>query len=131
LKKNYSVTVLTICITGFLLTIFLLWKMTLLVNLSDYIAMFLNLFIVLINLWIGISIMKKSLKKENKKFLVQFFGSMIARLFLLLVYVLIALTVVKLPINSFIFSFFGFYFFGLIFEVNYLSVYTKINFKQI
>lgn len=131
MKRNYSVTVLTICIIGFLLTIFLLWKMSLLTNSNEYIAMFLNLFIVLLNLWIGIYIIKKSLKKENKKFLIQFFGSMITRLFLLLVYVLIALTIMKLPINSFIFSFFGFYFFGLIFEVNYLSVYTKINFRQI
>jgi len=131
MKRNYSVTVLIICLSGFLLTIFLLWKMNLLINSSEYNAMFLNLFIVLLNLWIGIYIIKKSLKKENKKFLVQFFGSMIARLFLLLVYVLVALTIIKLPINSFIFSFFGFYFFGLIFEVNYLSVYTKINFRQI
>lgn len=116
--------------TGFFLTIFLLRKMDLLTNSVEYLAMSLNLFIVLMNLLIGISIIKKSLNKENKKFLVQFFGSMIARLLFLLVYVLVALTVMKLPINSFIFSFFGFYFFGLIFEVNYLSIYTKLNLKK-
>lgn len=120
-----------ICITGFFLTISLLHKMNLLTNSVDYLAMSLNFIIVFMNLWIGISLIKKSLNKENKKFLVQFFGSMIARLLFLLIYVLVALTIMKLPINSFIFSFFGFYFFGLIFEVNYLSIYTKLNLKKI
>jgi hypothetical protein len=92
--------------------------------------MSLNTAIVMFNLWIGISIIKKSLRKENKKFLIQFFGSMISRLFFLLIYVLIALTLLQLPVSTFILSFFGFYFFGLIFEVNYLSVYTKLNFRQ-
>jgi len=130
LKRNFSITVLIICISGFFLTVFLLWKLELLKEINDYYSMFLNTAVVLLNLWIGISIIKKSLRKENKKFLIQFFGSMIGRLFLLLFYVLFALTLLKLPISSFILSFFGFYFFGLIFEVNYLSVYTKLNFRQ-
>lgn len=130
MKRNFSITVLIICISGFFLTVFLLWKLELLKEINDYYSMFLNTAVVLLNLWIGISIIKKSLRKENKKFLIQFFGSMIGRLFLLLFYVLFALTLLKLPISSFILSFFGFYFFGLIFEVNYLSVYTKLNFRQ-
>lgn len=131
MKKNYSVTVLIICVTGFLLTVYLLFELELLIEKGEFYSMFINLLVVLLNLWIGISIIKRSLKKENKKFLIQFFGSMIARLFILLIYVLVALTIMKLPINSFILSFFGFYFFGLIFEINYLSVYTKLNFRQI
>ncbi len=130
MKRNFSITVLVICFLGFFLTVFLLWNTELLKGISDFYSMFLNLAVVLINLWIGIFIIKKSLRKENKKFLIQFFGSMIGRLFFLLVYVLVALTILKLPVSSFILSFFGFYFFGLIFEVNYLSVYTKLNFKQ-
>lgn len=130
MKRNYSIIVLIICISGFFLTVFLLWKLELLKEKSDFYSMFLSLAVVILNLRVGISIIKKSLIKENKKFLIQFFGSMIGRLFFLLVYVIVALTILKLPVSSFILSFFGFYLFGLIFEVNYLSVYTKLNFKQ-
>lgn len=130
MKRNYSVTVLIICVAGFFLTIFLLLKLDLIINNADYYSLFFNLAVVLLNLWMGITIIKKSLRKDNKKFLLQFFGSMIGRLFFLLIYVLVALTLLRLPVSSFILSFFGFYFFGLIFEINYLSFYTKLNFKS-
>jgi len=131
LKKNYSLTVAIICLLGFFLTLFLLWKLELLSNNEDIYALMLNFITIPFNLFIGIFVIRKSLNNSNKKFLIQFFGSMIGRLFFLLAYIVVSLVVLKLPVSSFIFSFFGFYFFCLIFEISYLSSYIKINLKQI
>ncbi len=128
-NKSYNIVVSVICFLGVLLTFIILILLNVINNVNDYIASAVNFIIVLINLIFGVFIIKKTLRKNNKKFLFEFFGSMIIRVILLLIFVFVGITIFKLPVSSFIFSFFGFYLFGLVFELSFLSKFIKRNFQ--
>ncbi|MCX7834178.1 MAG: hypothetical protein N2490_08215 [Ignavibacteria bacterium] len=128
-NKSFNIIISVICIFGVLSTFVLLISLDVINNLNDYIACSVNLVVVFLNLIFGLFIMKKTLRKDNKKFIFEFFGSMVLRVILLLVIIFAALTIFKLPVSPFIFSFFGFYLFALIFELSYLSKYIKANFQ--
>lgn len=128
-NKFYYLFVSVFCLVGSFLTFILLLSLNVINNFYDYIALIVNLIVIFSNLIFGIFIIKKTLKKENKKFLFEFFGSMILRVIFLLIFVFIALTIMKFPVSSFIFSFFGFYLFSLVFELSFLSRYLKTIFK--
>ena len=123
--KIFSPFSVIFCLAGFILTASMLWLYKLLENPNDIIAVITSFVVVITNFGIGILIIKKSLKKDNKQFLLQFFGSMTVRLFSTLIFVVIALVLIKFPVTSFIFSFFGFYLFALIFEISFLSRFSK------
>ncbi len=113
------------CFLGFILTIYLLFYFKNINNFNDIISVILSFIVVSINLIVGISSFKKIFIADNKKFMVQFFGSMFIRMIFMLIYILITIALIKLPRVPLVFSFFGFYLFALIFEIYYLSVITK------
>lgn len=114
-----------LCFLGFILTILLLMYFININDLTDIIAVVSSFIVVSVNLLIGISSFKKIFTVDNKKFMLQFFGSMFVRMMFMLIFVLISVALFKLPRVPLVFSFFGFYLFALIFEIYYLSVITK------
>jgi hypothetical protein len=80
--------------------------------------------ICLINFAIGVRLFLFSLDKPNKQFMVLSLGSIIARLFAIIIVVTVLITVFKFQKNYFILSFLGFYFIYLIFEIYLLNKFT-------
>ena len=77
--------------------------------------------ISIINFIIGVKIFLFSLDKPNKMFMTFSLGSMILRLFAVIILVLVLIVVFKFQKNYFILSFLGFYFLYLIFEIYLLN----------
>jgi hypothetical protein len=115
----------TISFLGFILTITLLIYFENLNSTNDIISVVSSFIVVSINLIIGISSFKRIFTGDNKKFMINFFGSMFIRMMFMLIFVLISVALIKFPRVPLVFSFFGFYLFALIFEIYYLSVITK------
>jgi hypothetical protein len=81
-------------------------------------------FISILNFVIGVKIFLFSLDKPNKRFMVFSLGSMIIRLFILVILVMVLIVVFKFQKNYFILSFLVFYFLYLIFEIYLLNKIT-------
>jgi hypothetical protein len=77
--------------------------------------------ISIVNFVVGVKIFLFSLDKSNKQFMAFSLGSIILRLFVLILLVLVLITVFKFQKNYFILSFLGFYFFYLMFEIYLLN----------
>jgi hypothetical protein len=107
------------------LTALLLYLSNALKTPNEYTATVVNLIICITNLIAGLLIIEDAVKKSNKTFVIEFFGSMMVRMLMILIYVVLAVKLFGFPVVNFIFSFFGFYVFSLIFELNYLSKITK------
>ncbi len=124
-KKRYSNSILVFTICGYVLTALLLYLSNVLKTSNEYTATVVNLIICITNLIAGLLIIEDAVKKSNKTFVIEFFGSMMVRMVMILIYVVLAVKLFGFPVVNFIFSFFGFYVFSLIFELNYLSKITK------
>jgi hypothetical protein len=81
--------------------------------------------ISIINFVIGVKIFLFSLDKPNKRFMVFSLGSMIIRLFIIVILVMVLIVVFKFQKNYFILSLLGFYFLYLIFEIYLLNKITN------
>ena len=88
---------------------------------TQFVSILLALGITTINFITGFLSAKASLKKDNETFIKIVFGSMIIRLFSLLLIVLLSLIFLDINQNSFIFSIFIFYILFLFIEVYYLN----------
>jgi hypothetical protein len=77
--------------------------------------------ISIVNFIIGVKLFLFSLDKPNKQFMLFSLGSMILRLFLMIILVLVLIAVFKFEKKYFILSFLGFYFLYLIFEIFLLN----------
>jgi F0F1-type ATP synthase assembly protein I len=77
--------------------------------------------ICLVNFIIGVKLFLISLDKPNKQFMLLSLGSMIIRLFVIILVVLVLIAVFKFQKNYFILSLLGFYFLYLIFEIYILN----------
>jgi|GEM_PF-4347142 hypothetical protein len=124
-KKRYSNSILIFTVGGYVLTALLLYLSNALKTPNEYTATVVNLIICITNLIAGLLIIEDAVKKSNKTFVIEFFGSMMVRMLMILIYVVLAVKLFGFPVVNFIFSFFGFYVFSLIFELNYLSKITK------
>jgi hypothetical protein len=82
----------------------------------------LGLILNLINSYLAYFFFKKSLKKQNKQFMVLVFGGMSFRLFLLLLLFALIIIFLKIDIYAFIFTFLILYFISLTWEI---SIYLK------
>lgn len=82
---------------------------------------FTSLVISLINFVIGVNLFLLSLKKSNKQFMILSLGSLILRLFLIIIAVTVLIAVFKFQKNYFILSLLVFYFLYLIFEIFLLN----------
>lgn len=87
----------------------------------QFISVLLGFGITTINFTAGLLSAKISLKKKEKTFIKIVFGSMVIRLFLMLLIILFSLIFLDINRNSFIFSIFIFYIYYLIIEVFYLN----------
>lgn len=127
-NRNFNIILSIIFLGGIVSTFLLLILLNVVNNFNDVIASGVNFIIIFFNLLFGIFIIRKTLRKENKRFLLEFFGSMVIRVIFLLIFVFSSLAIFKLPLAPFIFSFFGYYLFALVFELSYLSKFIKTNF---
>jgi hypothetical protein len=89
---------------------------------SQFISVLLAFGITTVNFIAGLSFAKISLKKTEQGFIKIVFGSMIIRLFSLLIVILFSLIFLDINTNSFIFSIFIFYILYLFIEVYYLNL---------
>lgn len=89
---------------------------------SQFISVLLALGITTLNFVVGLSSAKISLKKTEQGFIKTVFGSMIIRMFSLLIIILFSLIFLDISRNSFIFSIFIFYILYLFIEVYYLNL---------
>lgn len=80
--------------------------------------------ICIINFVVGTRIFLFSLDKPDKQFIIFSLGSIILRLFVVIILVIVFITVFKFQKNYFILSLLGFYFLYLIFEIYLLNKYT-------
>ena len=124
-KKKIPISMIIFTACGFILTAVLLYIFGAMKTTIDYVTGIVNAVICLLNLITGILIINDAVKKSNKIFMLEFFGSMLLRMILILIYVVISIKLFGFPILNFIFSFFGFYIFSLIYELYYLSGITK------
>jgi hypothetical protein len=92
---------------------------------SQFISVFIGLGITTLNFAAGITSAKISLKKTKEGFIKIVYGSMIIRLFSMLLIVLFVLLFLDINTNSFIFSIFIFYILYLFAEVYYLNLPKK------
>lgn len=120
--KRFPLSVL-IVILIFLLTTGILY-LTKIFSYSQFISVLLGLIITTLNFTAGLLSVKISLEKE-KTFIKIVFGSMVIRLFLMLLIILFVLIFLDINRNSFIFSIFIFYIFYLIIELFYLNSIKK------
>lgn len=91
----------------------------------QFFSVFLALGITTLNFIAGTISIKISLKKKEEGFIKIVYGSMIIRLFSMLLIVLLSLLFLDIYTNSFIFSIFIFYIFYLIVEIYYLNLPKK------
>jgi hypothetical protein len=80
--------------------------------------------ICIVNFIIGVKLFLISLDKPNKQFMLLSLGSMIIRLFVIILVVLVLIAVFKFQKNYFILFLLGFYFIYLIFEIYLLNKNT-------
>jgi len=92
---------------------------------SQFISVFIGLGITTLNFAAGITSAKIGLKKTKEGFIKIVYGSMIIRLFSMLLIVLFVLLFLDINTNSFIFSIFIFYILYLFAEVYYLNLPKK------
>lgn len=78
----------------------------------------------MVNFVLGVNIFLFSLDKPNKQFMIISLGSIILRLFLIIIVVTALITVFKFDKNYFILSLLGFYFSYMGFEIFLLNKYT-------
>lgn len=78
----------------------------------------------MVNFVLGVNIFLFSLDKPNKQFMIISLGSIIIRLFLIIIAVTILITVFKFGKNYFILSLLGFYFLYMGLEIFLLNKYT-------
>jgi len=109
-----------IVILAFILIVLALY-FTEILTYSQFASVFLGLVITTLNFLAGFLSARISLNKNEKTFIKIVFGSMVIRLFLMLITILIALLFLDINRNSFIFSIFIFYIFYLLIEVFYLN----------
>lgn len=121
--KGFPLSILIIILI-FLLTIIILFLIDVF-SYSQFVSVLLAFIITTLNFLAGVISAKISLNKNEKTFIKIVFGSMIARLFLMLALLLIALVFLDINPNSFIFSIFIFYIFYLIIEVFYLNLFKS------
>jgi hypothetical protein len=91
------------------------------------ISVFSGWILSLANVLFGTKYIVKVIDKDNKRFFIVLFGSMIVRLFVTLIFVLIGLLVFKLSELFFVFSLFGFYFAFIAIEIIFLNCFSKIK----
>lgn len=75
----------------------------------------------IINFVLGVKLFLFSFDKSNKQFMIFSLGSMILRLFAIILVVLVLIVVFKFQKNYFILSFLAFYFVYLMFEIYILN----------
>lgn len=117
--KKFPATI-SVIIIFFIVSDFLLYLLNIF-NLSQFMSVLFGLVITTFNFLAGIISAKISLGKHEKIFIKIVFGSMVIRLFLMLIIILITLLFLDINRNSFIFSIFFFYIFYLLIEVFYLN----------
>ena len=81
-----------------------------------------------LNVVIGTKYIMNSLDKDNNKFMISLFGSMVVRLFVVLGFVGIGLLLFGIKEVGFVISLFCFYFLFLIFELHYITNIKKKKF---
>ncbi|HPI38387.1 MAG TPA: hypothetical protein PK397_10620 [Ignavibacteriaceae bacterium] len=77
------------------------------------------------NFLLGLFLINKGFKKNDKLFLVLVLGGMTARMFLVLILIIVALGMLKFNIYSFIFTTFILYIFFLIGEIRFILAQEK------
>src|SRR5690606_27664571 len=117
--NRFPRSVLIVILTFILITLALYFAEIL--NYSQFVSVFLGLVITTLNFLAGFLSARISLTKNENTFIKIVFGSMVIRLFLMLIIILITLLFLDINRNSFIFSIFIFYIFYLLVEVFYLK----------
>ena len=119
--------------SGIIISVILLFIVTILFTLSNisqvlFISIIIGFSISAINFILGLSIIKISLAKSEKIFLLALWGGVLLRLTLGLILVLISLIFLEINTYGFIFSILFFYVFYLIIEIFYLNFGRKGHF---
>ena len=119
--------------SGIIISIILLFIVTILFTLSSisqvlFISIIIGFSISAINFLIGLGLIKISLAKSEKFFLLALLGGVLLRLILGLILVLISLIFLEINTYGFIFSILFFYVFYLLIEIFYLNLSRKSHF---
>ena len=93
-----------------------------------FISILLGALLSVINFLIGLTMIKFSVKKSEKIFLLALWGGLLFRLILGLSLVLITLIFLEINAYGFIFSFLFYYVFYLVIEIFYLNLGRKSHF---
>ena len=115
--KYYKFVIVTSVVLAVGIVLVILFNNFLKIELTGF---FYGIIISYANFLIGLIILLNALNKEGAKFFLIVFGSLVARLFLLLGFIVIGLLFFKFERFSFIFVFFSVYFLLLIAEIIFL-----------
>jgi len=120
-------------VSGFIISFAILLLILILYSLSIISGMILESIVIgfllsLLNFLIGLLLIKFSISRSEKIFIISLWGGMLFRLVLGLLLILISLIFLEINTYGFIFSILFFYVFYLIIEIFYLNLGRKSHF---
>lgn len=125
-EKHLLLVCFSVSIIIFILV--LAFYLTSLISSVMFKSLIIGAIISLLNFLIGFALIKFSLKKSEKIFLIALWGGLLIRLILGLSLVLITLIFLEINTYGFIFSILFFYVFYLLIEIFYLNLGRKSQF---
>lgn len=125
-EKQLLIACFSISILSFLIVTVLYF--TSVISAIIFKSLLIGAIISLLNFLIGFLLIKISLRKSEKIFLISLWGGLLLRLILGLTFILITLIFLEINNYGFIFSILFFYVFYLIIEIFYLNLGRKSQF---
>lgn len=128
IKNEKRLLILGIAITFLFTSLITFLFLFSIINELLFKSILLGFIVSILNFFIGILIIRFSIEKSEKIFLLALWGGMLSRLILGLSFVLISLIFLEINTYGFIFSILFFYVFYLIIEIFYLNFGRKSHF---
>ena len=127
-KNEKQLLILVATITFLLISLIIILFIFSTINILFFKSILLGFIVSILNFFIGLLIIRFSIEKSEKIFLLALWGGMLSRLILGLSLVLISLIFLEINTYGFIFSILFFYVFYLLIEIFYLNLSRKSHF---
>ena len=127
-KNEKQLLVVVTTITFLLMSLIIILFIFSTINILFFKSILLGFIVSILNFFIGLLIIRFSIEKSEKIFLLALWGGMLSRLILGLSLVLISLIFLEINTYGFIFSILFFYVFYLLIEIFYLNLSRKSHF---
>jgi len=128
IKNEKQVLILVTTITFLFISLLIILWLFFIINGLLFKSILLGFIVAILNFLTGLLIIRFSIEKSEKIFLLALWGGMLSRLILGISLVLISLIFLEINTAGFIFSILFFYVFYLLLEIFYLNLSRKSHF---